>query len=340
MISVPGSRPARLAWSVLGHPLFDGDVQRGGEEVHPASRRRARSTPDGYGASEQRQRAQRQARELSLRVLTITLAVMLWLSLGSVALAVADGLGEHPARRLSIGLGLVMAAVVALWQRERACVALRLHPQLVLCVAALQLGAAAADGLLDGPYAAVSVTAIGLAALAARPRTAWFCVAILVGGYLSLAALQQSPAEVVRDGQVARVLGDVLAYPLFAVLCLALAALFGRYISRVDDVLDEVRAGAPALTPALALAVARGRPLPVLPSPMPQPLTASERRVVDALSCGMVPKQIARDFGVSIATVRTHIRNAKRKIGARTLSELVRVAAQADQRRTGDHGES
>jgi DNA-binding CsgD family transcriptional regulator len=316
---------------------------RGGEDLHPPiqpAQQQAWSTPGGCRPSEPLQRAQREARELSLRVLTITLAVMLWLSAGSVALAAADGLGEHPARRFSIGLGLVVAAVVALWQRERVCAALRLRPQLVFCVAVLQLGAAAADGLLDGPYVAVSVTAIGLAALAARARTVWACVGVLVGGYVSLLALQQPPADIWRDGQVARVLGDVLAYPLVAVLCLALTALFGRYVSRVDDVLDEFREGAPALTSALTLAVQRGRTFPELPSPRPQPLTASERRVVDALARGMVPKQIARDFGVSLATVRTHIRNAKRKIGARTLSELVRVAAQAHHRRTVGLGES
>lgn len=296
-------------------------------------------TPDGCRAAEQLQRAQRQARALSLRVLTITLAVMLWLSLGSVALAVADGLGEHPARRLLIGCGLVVVALAALWQRQRFCAALQLRPQLVLGVAALQLGAAGADGLLDGPYVAVSVTAIGLAAIASRARTVWLCVAVLIGGYVSLLALTQPPADIIRSGQLARVLGDVLAYPLFAVLCLALAGLFGRYVSRVDGLLEEVRGGAPALTPALTLAVRRGRPLPELPSPPPQPLTAGERRVVDALASGMAPKQIAHDFGVSIATVRSHIRNAKRKIGARTLSELVHIAAQAH-RRIPDDGES
>jgi DNA-binding CsgD family transcriptional regulator len=281
-------------------------------------------------------RAQREARDLSLRVLTITLAMMLWLSAGSVALAVADGLGEHPARRLAIGIGLVVGAVVALVQRERVCAALRLRPQLVYCVATLQLGAAAADGLLDGPYVAISVTAIGLAAITAKPRTVWICVAVLEVAYVGLLVSQKPPADIVRDGQLARVLGDTLAYPLFAVLCVTLAVVFRRYVDRVDEVLDEIRAGAPALTSSLTRAVQRGRPIPELPSPRPQPLTPAEQRVVDALARGIVPKQIARQLGVSIATVRTHIRNAKRKLGARTLTELVRVATQAKHGRAAD----
>jgi DNA-binding NarL/FixJ family response regulator len=56
-------------------------------------------------------------------------------------------------------------------------------------------------------------------------------------------------------------------------------------------------------------------------------LTAAERRVVEGLACGRAPKQLAYEIGVVLATVRTHIRNAKRKTGARTLRELAGMAA-------------
>jgi DNA-binding CsgD family transcriptional regulator len=44
---------------------------------------------------------------------------------------------------------------------------------------------------------------------------------------------------------------------------------------------------------------------------------------VDLLASGLAPKQIALARGVSLATVRKHLMQAKRKTGARTLAELV-----------------
>jgi DNA-binding CsgD family transcriptional regulator len=78
--------------------------------------------------------------------------------------------------------------------------------------------------------------------------------------------------------------------------------------------------------------VERGpRPCPQLPPPSPAAgLTPTERRVVEGLAEGSAPKEIAYRWGVSIATIRTHIRHAKRKTRARTLSELAGMAARAD----------
>jgi DNA-binding NarL/FixJ family response regulator len=56
-------------------------------------------------------------------------------------------------------------------------------------------------------------------------------------------------------------------------------------------------------------------------------LTEREVRVVEELARGRRPKQIAFDWGVSLATVRTHIRHAKRKTAARTLPELAAMTA-------------
>lgn len=99
-----------------------------------------------------------------------------------------------------------------------------------------------------------------------------------------------------------------------------------------------MRDGSPALTAALSEAIERGGhgPLPLLPAPAaatPTPmvrLTTTERRVVEGLASGNAPKQLAHQWGVSLATVRTHIMHAKRKTGARTLSELAAMTAQAD----------
>jgi DNA-binding CsgD family transcriptional regulator len=60
---------------------------------------------------------------------------------------------------------------------------------------------------------------------------------------------------------------------------------------------------------------------------VPVRLTAAEIRVVEGLARGDAPKQLAHQSGVSIATVRTHIKHAKQKTGAHTLRELASMAA-------------
>ena len=66
------------------------------------------------------------------------------------------------------------------------------------------------------------------------------------------------------------------------------------------------------------------------------PLTTAEARVVDALAGGMTPKQIAHEWQLALATIRTHLRNAKRKTGARTLPHLAVMSVRADRAANGD----
>lgn len=54
-------------------------------------------------------------------------------------------------------------------------------------------------------------------------------------------------------------------------------------------------------------------------------LTRREREIVEALGRGLSDKDIAREIGVSVETLRTHIRNAKRSLGASTRSQLVAI---------------
>jgi DNA-binding NarL/FixJ family response regulator len=60
------------------------------------------------------------------------------------------------------------------------------------------------------------------------------------------------------------------------------------------------------------------------------PLTDSEQAVIDLLGAGLCPKQIAQRRGTATATVRTQIKQAKRKLGARTLGELVAIGCRPD----------
>jgi DNA-binding CsgD family transcriptional regulator len=270
--------------------------------------------------------------DLSRGVFTVGLSLSLWLALGSLVLALADG-GPHPARRALVGVVLVVASAVAMWQRRLVCAWLRRRPWLVVPIALAELGAAVVDGLPDAtPYAVFSGTSIALAVVVARPRTVWLTVGVLECSYAAVVLLDRSPAQVADSGRLSAVLGGLLGYPCAALIGLGLVSLFTRFLDRVPQTLDALRNGVPALTPALTQAVERGpRPCPQLPPPSPAAgLTPTERRVVEGLAEGSAPKEIAYRWGVSIATIRTHIRHAKRKTRARTLSELASMAARAD----------
>jgi DNA-binding CsgD family transcriptional regulator len=264
---------------------------------------------------------------------TVALALALWLASGSFVLGVADG-GPHPTRRALIGAVLVAVTATALWQRRTVCRCLRTRPWLVVPLALAQLAPAVVDGLpAPGPYLAFSTTSIALAVVVARPRTVWLTVAVLDCSYAAAVLVDTMPAQVVDSGRLGAVLGALLGFPFAALIGLGLVSLFARFLVSVPQTLDTLRHGVPALTPALTEAIERG-PGPRVQLPPPSPpvaeLTPAERRVVEGLARGSAPKELAFRWGVSIATVRTHIRHAKRKTRARTLSELAGLAARWD----------
>src|SRR5262249_11439560 len=55
-------------------------------------------------------------------------------------------------------------------------------------------------------------------------------------------------------------------------------------------------------------------------------LTDREREVMALVTAGLMNKQIAAKIGVSEITVKVHRGNATRKMGARSLAELVKMA--------------
>jgi len=55
-------------------------------------------------------------------------------------------------------------------------------------------------------------------------------------------------------------------------------------------------------------------------------LTAREQQVIALVTSGLMNKQIAAQIGVSEITVKVHRGNAMRKMGAKSLAELVRMA--------------
>ena len=62
--------------------------------------------------------------------------------------------------------------------------------------------------------------------------------------------------------------------------------------------------------------------------PEPRAPTAREREVLELLAGGRTDGQIADLLELSPATVQTHVRNAKAKLGARTRAQAVAIALQ------------
>ena len=81
------------------------------------------------------------------------------------------------------------------------------------------------------------------------------------------------------------------------------------------------------LAPASPVGVERGRfAAPELPEPRSP--SAREREVLELLADGRTDGQIADLLELSPATVQTHVRNAKSKLGARTRAQAVAIALQ------------
>ncbi len=63
-------------------------------------------------------------------------------------------------------------------------------------------------------------------------------------------------------------------------------------------------------------------------------LTAREREVMSFVTAGLMNKQVAAEMGVSEITVKIHRGHAMRKMGAKSLADLVRMAESLGVRRT------
>ena len=62
----------------------------------------------------------------------------------------------------------------------------------------------------------------------------------------------------------------------------------------------------------------------------PSSLTPAEQRALRGLADGKVYKQIAADLGIAVSTVRTHLHNAYRKLGAADRAQAVLIATERD----------
>lgn len=258
-------------------------------------------------------------------MLTVALVLSLWVAVGSGVQAIVEGLGSQPERRLAVGITVVAATGGAVLGRRALASLLARRPWVVVPVGLGQLLVISADGLIGGPFVAWSLTSLGVAVVVARPRTVWLCVLLLVVTYAGGVLLSRSPGELADGGDLAAVVGALVSYPVTALLLMSLRGRYLRFVADSGPMIEEIRRGTRGLTPALEAAVQRQAK--GLAAPPPVRLTPTEQRVVEGLAAGHAAKQLAHRHSVSITTIRTHIRHAKRKTDARTLRELAALAS-------------
>jgi len=102
--------------------------------------------------------------------------------------------------------------------------------------------------------------------------------------------------------------------------------LLKKHLSaRLYDSIEELRTGGAPMSPSIAQMVIRSmhkKPAQV----NPYGLTARETDVLTSLSKGNSYKLIASEFGISIDTVRTHIKNVYEKLQVHSQAEAVAKA--------------
>ncbi|TVQ16080.1 MAG: DNA-binding response regulator [Bacteroidetes bacterium] len=101
--------------------------------------------------------------------------------------------------------------------------------------------------------------------------------------------------------------------------------LLKKHISaRLFDAIDEVMRGGAPLSPAVARLVLQSMHKPA--DDNPYKLTQREKEILLSLSQGNSYKMIAADFGISIDTVRTHIKKIYEKLHVHSQTEAVSKA--------------
>lgn len=93
--------------------------------------------------------------------------------------------------------------------------------------------------------------------------------------------------------------------------------LKNEHLSKIVDAIREIMRG-PAATPEWQERRILSR------------LTARELEIVDCLVKARRPKQIAEELGISVFTVRAHIRSINGKLGISSVSELLRLVQEED----------
>jgi DNA-binding CsgD family transcriptional regulator len=268
-----------------------------------------------------------------LRVLRITVLICLLIALsnvvGSLAGFTASGTVTGPATTLAVAW-CTLWTMAAVFSRVTArC--LQSWRTTAATLAAANAATIALTGGVNSPDLAVCMYVGWVASVVLRARAALVMSltigASVVAGYLLAgASITEVLAEPHRQAAVTGALLPVVT----GIVGVLLAGVANTIFSRLGETLEGLRAGEDATTPAMAALLA-GDEVRALPAPArryrsDRPLTDAEKAVVALLADGHRPKQIALMRGIAISTVRSQIKAAKRKTGARTIDELIAVS--------------
>jgi len=268
------------------------------------------------------------ANQLSLTALRIGFALMLAATVTDWAFAAIDNAG---ALTMVEGAALTATALAGLRYPAIAYRVLSRRGMVLVPAAAFAL-VGAVDFGLQVHFVEVPPAIVWIAVIVAAPRWFSLCVAVSAIGYVGDLALQGHSVAWLTSGvgenMVSNQVVDLVANA--GALWLLMVAL-RTFVAGMPASLLSVRGGGRSLTPQLALAVTRPRALlgRADPRAVTSGLSGAERRVVALLAQGRAPKQIALESSLALATVRSHIANAKRKTGARTVEQLVALVVES-----------
>ncbi|MBV9212719.1 MAG: helix-turn-helix transcriptional regulator [Actinobacteria bacterium] len=179
----------------------------------------------------------------------------------------------------------------------------------------------------------ISFPVVAIAAVVTSKRWLAATMAVAIAGYAAgLVASGASLDSLTHGRPFNELANEAFDLILVAIVAQGVVGIMRRALRDAPANLGSVRRGGASLTPELATAVRRGSQRQLSrgdPAAIASTLSHSEHQVVEILRAGLLPKQAASELGVSLATVRTHIANAKRKSGARTVEQLVGLIAEA-----------
>jgi len=203
-------------------------------------------------------------------------------------------------------------------------------PALLIVMAVIGMAPVALDGGLEGTLGTQAVWLTWVAAVTVSAPTTLVTAVAMTAATIGALVASGMTAHDLFTGPDRFQATLLICNPLLAAgVGLALVGVFRRRLAGVADELADIRTGAPASTPALTEFLHRS-PAPLLlaaragaVSARPWGLTQAEQEVLALLRAGLTIKQIALERNGSVLTVRTHVKRAKRKVGVRTVSELI-----------------
>lgn len=268
---------------------------------------------------------------VALAVLQIGMGLLAAAALSDWLFAAADGTGG--ALTMLEGLLFTSAGVAGVARPDAAARLLRTRTRVLLPILAYA-AIGAFDSSLQTHYAEVAPALIWVAAVVSSPSWVGVCVLVSAFGYAVDLVLAGHPVAWLAGGGGHGLLlvNQIVDLAANAAVMLLMVSLLRRFLAGAPRELDLVSRGGPSLTPQLALAAGAGGPAQLGRADsraLVDTLSAAERTVLGHLATGLAPKQAARELGVSLATVRTHVAAAKRKTGARTVEQLVAIFTEA-----------